>query len=79
MRGMYVMSYYHTITFASPDQAQFIAGMPQLVANGHRVGVDGSTVTISDAALAVLAEQPFDVDGHYETAGTSGSAGPSTR
>jgi antitoxin (DNA-binding transcriptional repressor) of toxin-antitoxin stability system len=57
---------YVTVTFASPEQAHFLADMPELVGNGHRVGVDGATVVLSRAALAVLAEQPDDRDGHFD-------------
>ena len=55
-----------TITFDSNDQAQFIADMPQLAANGHVVTVDGHTVTIDDEALAVLADIDPEHDGHYD-------------
>ena len=55
-----------TITLTSPDQAQFIADMPQLAGNGHQVDVNGSTVTLTDDALEVLADLPEDNDGHFD-------------
>lgn len=55
-----------TITLGSAAQADFLAQMPQLVANGHRVEVDGSTVALTSDALEVLADQDDDEDGHYD-------------
>jgi hypothetical protein len=54
------------VTFQSAEQARFIADMPQLAGNNHRVDVDGAAVTLTDRALAVLAELSDEDDGHYD-------------
>jgi hypothetical protein len=47
--------------------AQQLADMPQLAGNGHRVDVDERGIaTLTGDALAVLAELPEDVDGHFD-------------
>lgn len=55
-----------TITFATAEQAAFIAEMPELAGNGHPVVVMGVTAALDAEALAVLAELPDDNDGHYD-------------
>lgn len=56
-----VMTEMPTITFASPDQAQFVADIVPGLAD-----VDGATSALTDEALARLAQQPEDYDGHYD-------------
>ena len=53
-----------TITFPTKAKAKFIVEMPQL--NGQRVSRAGTTVYLNTTALAVLAEQPEDHDGHFD-------------
>lgn len=50
-----------TIAFTSTDMAQFVADIPRTGAT-----VNGTTVTLDETALAVLADQPDDADGHYD-------------
>ncbi len=54
------------IVFGIPEQATFIAEMPQLAGNGYRVAVIGTTAVLTAAALDVLADLPDDNDGHYD-------------
>ena len=55
-----------TVTFGRPEQAEWLAQLPELVGNGHRVEVDGATATLSTDALAVLADLDEHDDGHYD-------------
>jgi hypothetical protein len=55
------------VDLGDPDRAQWLADMPQLAGNGHRVEVDETGIaTLTGDALAVLAGLPNDVDGHYD-------------
>lgn len=60
---------HYTADMGDTDMAQWIADMPQLAGNGHRVQVDGATVTLSGRALEVLAGLDSDNDGHYDGTG----------
>lgn len=55
-----------TITLTSTEQAAWIAQLPELAGNGHRVDVDGNTVTLSADALDVLARLDEHADGHFD-------------
>lgn len=55
-----------TAILGGQEQAFWLAGMGTVVGSGHRVDVEGATVTLTGAALAVLAELPADHDGHYD-------------
>lgn len=50
-----------------PGRAYFLAHMPQLLDDdGHNLEMVGARVTLTDAALEVLAGLPEDHDGHYD-------------
>lgn len=55
-----------TVTFSSREQAAFIAEMPQLAGNGHRLHVNDATVALTPGALDVLADLDDDNDGHFD-------------
>jgi hypothetical protein len=54
------------ITFDTKDRANYLAKIPQLISNGHRVQVDGYTATFDSIALTVLAEMSDGADGYYD-------------
>lgn len=57
---------YRTVDLGTAEHAQFLANMPQLAGNGHRVNVEGTTAALTTDALDVLADLPEDCDGHYD-------------
>jgi len=57
------------VVLGAPEQAQWLADMPQLWGNGHRLDVTASTVALTPEALEVLADLATHNDGHYD--GTS--------
>lgn len=56
----------HRITFGDTAQVDYIANLTELIGNGHRVDIDGRTVTLTADALDVLAEFDEEWDGHYD-------------
>lgn len=59
------MTAYFTADLRTADNAQFLAQLPDLIANGRRVDVDGSTVTITEESLGILAGFGDEDDGSY--------------
>lgn len=55
-----------TVTLDSPEQATFLANMPQLAGNWQIVRTEGSAVTFDTSALEILAGLDEDNDGHYD-------------
>ncbi len=55
----------NTVEVFTTERAEFLATFPMLVANGHAPAYEGSTVELSDEALAFLADLDPEADGHY--------------